>query len=173
MKVSTSVIAIFDCSKERAFKAPILGDATRFLNGYLFQPPVIRFEEDETWGEVNGFRYPVIKGSWLAKEHRIFTDTILEREENEYWRWEVTDFTSWLLFFAKKGVGEWKVREIAEQKMEVTYSYTYDSKAFWLYPINLLFVKVQLRGMMKKAIKGIRQQAESGEPLYYEKLRSK
>ena len=169
MRASTSISSEFKCSIERAFKSPILGDATKFLNGYLLQPPVIGFEEDESWGEPGGFRYPIIQGNLLFKSHRSFLDTIVEREENHYWKWELTDFSSPLLFFAKRGIGEWEVEELAPHKINVRYSYTYFAKSIIAYPINWLFVKIQLRGMMKKAIKGIKLQAESGERLYYEK----
>ena len=33
MSVSIEITDIFDCSLERAFKAPILGDATKFMKG--------------------------------------------------------------------------------------------------------------------------------------------
>lgn len=170
MKVSTTVTATFNCSLDRAFKTPILGDATQFLNGFLFQPAVIRFEEDETWakGQVNGYRYPVIKGNLIPKSSRIFTDTIVERVENSYWKWEVTDFTTIFLFFAYKGVGEWTVQEVKKEQILVHYKYTYYSKNSFTHLINWLFIKIQLRGTMKKAIKGIKRQAESNEVLHYE-----
>ena len=41
------------------------------------------------------------------------------------------------------------------------YGYTYFSKNLLWHPINWLFVKIQLQGMMKKALIGIKAQAES------------
>lgn len=169
MKTSVTVTSVFNCSQERAFKAPMLGDATKFLNGYLFQPPVIRFEEDETWGEINGYRYPVIKGSLFFKSHRLFTDTITEKKPNDSWRWELTNFTSPFLFFPKIGIGEWKVTPINENTHSIKYTYTFYSKNAFLQPINWLFMKIQYKGMMKKAIKGIKLQAESNNDFYYKK----
>lgn len=167
MKSTTQVSAIFNCSLERAFQAPILGDATQFLNGYLLQPPVIRFEDDETWGQVNGIRYPVVKANFLFKESRIFLDEILKREENKYWKWQVYKFTTWTLFFVKKGIGEWKVEQLADNEIKVNYTYSYYPKHVIYYPLAFLFVKIQIKGMMKKAIRGIKLQAESGNPFVY------
>ena len=65
MKVSVHKKSIFSCEVERAFKAPILGDATQFLNGYLFQPPIIGFENDENWGLLNSVRYPLVRGKFF------------------------------------------------------------------------------------------------------------
>ena len=79
MRVSCKIKDVFDCSLERAFKSPILGDATKFMKGYLFQPPVTRFEYDKTWGQINGKRYPINNGNLLVKKGRMFKDVILER----------------------------------------------------------------------------------------------
>ena len=78
MSFSFKITDVFECSLERAFKAPILGDATKFMKGYLFQPPVTGFEDDKTWGEVNGLRYPINNGNILVKKGRMFKDVILE-----------------------------------------------------------------------------------------------
>lgn len=160
MKASVKLKAIFNCNIERAFKAPILGDATKFLNGYLFQPPIIGFDDVENWGNINGERVPIIKGNIIVKSHRIFTDKITERNENKNWKWELSNFTSIYLFFAYKAVGEWEVNEILRDKIFVVYKYSYFSKNILCHPINWLFVKIQLKGMMRKAIKGIKKQAE-------------
>ena len=77
---------VFHTTVERAFQTPIIGDARTFLTGYRFQPPVIDFEDDETWGKVHGIRYPVTKGNFWIPAGRLFTDEILVRKENEYWK---------------------------------------------------------------------------------------
>ena len=74
MQLTVQFTTTFQTTQERAFKASILGDATKFLNGYRFQPPVIGFEEDETWGTVGGVRYPVTKGNFWLPKGRMFTD---------------------------------------------------------------------------------------------------
>ena len=117
---------------ERAFKAPILGDATKFMKGYLFQPPVTGFEDDKTWGKINGIRYPINNGNFLVKKGRMFKDVILERIENKYWKWTIYDFEFNSLFFIQKAIGEWNVEELNENKIQITYTYTYYSKK-WIY----------------------------------------
>jgi len=89
MSFSNKITDVFECSLERAFKAPILGDATKFMKGYLFQPPVTGFGDDKTWGEINGIRYPISEGNLLVKKGRIFKDVILERVENKYWKYQI------------------------------------------------------------------------------------
>ena len=168
MKVSSELIGNFNCSIERAFKSAILGDATKFLNGYLFQPPVTMFEEDSSWGNIEGYRYPVTEGGLFMKSGRIFLDEILEKEENKYWKWKVYNFENNSLFFTSKGIGEWSVLDAKENQVVVSYKYTFYSKNIFLHPLNWLFVKIQWRGMMKKALIGIQKQAESKETFYYE-----
>jgi len=168
MNVSFKINDVFDCSLERAFKAPILGDATKFMKGYLFQPPVTGFEDDKTWGQINGIRYPINNGNLLVKKGRMFKDVILERVENKYWKWTIYDFEFKTLFFISKAIGEWYVEAINENKIEVTYIYTYYSKNRLYSPLTWLLVNIQIRGIMKRAIKGIREQALSNEPFIYE-----
>lgn len=168
MKTKVELSDVFNCSQERAFKAPILGDATRFLNGYLFQPPIIGFERDETWGQVNGLRYPVTNGNIFMPSGPFMADEVLQRVENKYWQWSIYDILPKALFFMNRGVGEWTVKPLSENRMSVTYSYTFHSRNWFEYLITKVFAIVQWRGMMKKAMKGIRLQAESNEPFIYE-----
>ncbi len=167
-QIRTEIRATFRCSLERAFKAPILGDATQFLNGYRFQPGVIAFEEDATWGQPQGVRYPVTAGSLLVRKGRVCKDEILQRVENEYWQWTIYNFETNTLFFATRAVGEWYVRQISPGIVDVRYVYTYDSRNWLTHPLNWAFGKVQMQGMMQKAIHGIQQQAESGCDFVYE-----
>ena len=99
MKVKFEIKDLFNCSIERAFKAPILGDATKFMKGYLFQPPVSGFEADTTWGQIKGLRFPITKGNFIVNKGRLFRDEILERIENKYWRWTICNFEIKSLFF--------------------------------------------------------------------------
>ena len=169
MRHTVSFNATFHCSKERAFKAPILGDATKFMTGYRFQPPVVGFEEDDTWGQVNGIRYPVTQGNFWLPKGRIFTDKILERNENESWTWMIYDFNIPLMFFAKKAVGEWRVSVKAPAQITVYYAYTFYSKNMVFHLATLLFCWLQWRGMMQQALQGIEEQAESGKGFVYER----
>jgi hypothetical protein len=169
MKIRIEITTIFLCSAERAFKCPILGDATKFLTGYLFQPPVIGFEDDTTWGEIGGIRYPITNGNFFMPKGRIFTDTILGREDDKMWKWMIYDFKVPLMFFAEKAIGEWKVIPVSGNKMRVKYSYTFYSKNIFYHLFTVLFVLVQWKGMMKKALRGMSKMAESNEIFVYEK----
>lgn len=168
MKFSFKLKDVFDCSLERAFKAPILGDATKFMKGYLFQPPVTGFEDDRTWRQVNGKRYPINNGNLLVKKGRMFKDVILERVENKYWKWKIYDFKFKTLFFINKAIGEWDVQELNENKIEVTYTYSYYSKNWLSNPFTWLLVKIQIQGTMKRAFLKIKKQAQSNDPFIYE-----
>ncbi len=113
-------------------------------------------------------RYPLSAGNWLTPKSNIFTDQILERRENEYWRWTIYDFKMPALFFAKSAVGEWWVAQHPSGGWQVTYRYTFQpSHAIWR-PLTWLFVRVQWSGMMRKAMQGIKKQAESRAPYVYE-----
>ena len=167
MKYSYTLKDIFKCSQERAFQAPILGDATKFMKGYLFQPPVTGFEEDQTWGEINGLRYPINNGNLLVKKGRMFKDVILQRDENKYWKWTIYDFEFKTLFFIERAIGEWEVKKLSNDKIEVVYTYTYYSKKKIFNPLTWLLVNIQIKGIMIRALSGIKKQAESSEEFVY------
>ena len=84
------------------------------MKGYLFQPPVTGFEEDQTWGEINGLRYPINNGNLLVKKGRMFKDVILQRDENKYWKWTIYDFEFKTLFFIERAIGEWEVKKLSK-----------------------------------------------------------
>lgn len=123
--VSVSLADTLRCSVERAFAAPIRGDATRFLSGYRLQPPITGFEDDATWGQPGGVRYPVTKGAFLLPPGRLLTDTVLERVEGERWTWEISDFAPPSMFFVDRAVGRWRVLADRDGAVPVTFSYEY------------------------------------------------
>lgn len=167
MKTSYSLTAHFNCSLERAFKTPILGDATQFLTGYGPIPPVIRFEEDETWGKAGGYRYPIAQGNFFAKEGRTGFDEIKVRDENKYWKWQVQEFGQASLFFATKAVGEWWVKQISEEKIEVKWTYNWHARNIFTWGINWGFVKLIWGGIMRRGLKNMQKYAEGdGEWVY-------
>lgn len=168
MKIKATLSDKFYCSIGRAFKTPILGDATQFLNGYFLQPPVVGFEDDSTWGKPGGIRYPVTNGNILTPKGRLFTDKIITRNENEIWKWVIYDFKVPLMFFAAKAMGEWEIVAAKENSIAVRYSYTFYSKNIFYHLFTILFVTMQWKGMMKKALRAIKAQAESDAPLVYE-----
>ena len=53
-------------------------------------------------------------------------------------------------------------------KIEVSYTYTYYSKKKIFNPLTWLLVKVQIKGIMLRALPGIKQLAQSGEDFVYE-----
>ena len=168
MKSSYVIQDVFHCSLERAFKAPMLGDATRFMKGYLFQPPVSGFDEDDTWGNEHDVRYPLSNGNLFVPKGRMFRDVILVKAEQKYWKWKLHAFKLKAMFFVDHAIGEWTVALRSENIVSVEYRYTYSAK-HWLYaPVLWLFVQIQIRGIMLRAIKGIKEQAESANPFIYE-----
>jgi len=138
------------------------------MKGYLFQPPVTGFEDDKTWGQIDGIRYPINNGNLLVKKGRMFKDVILVRTENKYWKWTIYDFEFKTLFFIEKAIGEWELKKLEENKVEVIYTYTYYSKKKIFNPLTWLLVNIQIKGIMVRALAGIKQQAQSGEDFVYE-----
>ncbi len=67
-------------------------------------------------------------------------DTLLERMENQYWKFQVDEFQSWMLGFYKF-VGEWKTTELEQNKILINYTYHLYAKTPLLYPLNWLFAK--------------------------------
>ena len=159
---------IFNCSLRRAFQSPILGDATRFLSGYRLQPGIVGFENDSTWGQTGGLRYPVTLGNFLVPRGRLLTDRIVERTENSRWQWEISDFRGSLQYLVEKATGRWELIPLDSGRVEVVYSYRYYPKHVALYPALLLFSKLQLEGMHRKAFREIQLFAESNALLKYE-----
>ena len=170
MPITVAISETFHCATSRAFKAPILGDATKFLDGFGFQPPIVAFREDETWGQANGIRYPLTEGNWFTPAGVLLTDQILERMENKYWKWTIFDFRPPSLFFANRAIGEWEVQEIENHQVRVRYAYTFYPKNWLYYLITWVFCQTQWKGMMKRAMKGIKKQAESDEQFIYETI---
>ncbi len=168
MSTKISLNDVFNCSLDRAFKSPILGDATQYLNGYFLQPPVVGFEEDETWGKVEGYRFPITNGNLVLKQGRIFKDKILERVENKSWKWVIYNFEVNSLFFAEKAIATWKVKYLDENKYEVEYSYEFYARNMFLQPVNWLFMHLQYKGMMNKALSAIKAFAESKQGFLYD-----
>ena len=109
----------------RAFSAPILGDAKLYLNGYRLQPAIVSFDDDSTWGQPDGLRYPVTNGNFLIPKGRLLTDVILERVENSMWRWQISDFRAKSMFFTSHAVATWKVAETSNGSVDVVFSYRY------------------------------------------------
>lgn len=167
MKTEYTVTSVFRCSLERAFKAPILGDATKILPGYVVIPPVVGFVDDDTWGQVGGHRVPVFKGSLFNPAGPQTFDQILVREENRYWKWQLDDLP-WSMSFLKKCQGEWWCTDNGDNTITVTWTYTLFSTNILLHPITYLFTKIFWGGLQRQGIRQIKAIAESGEAFLYQ-----
>lgn len=166
MKVKSIVTTVIHCSLERAFKTPILGDATIILAGNHFIPPVTHFTDDSTWGKVGGFRIPHSGKSIFNMGGEVGLDTILERIENKYWKWELGDFRQWSLGFSKFQ-GELSFTDIKDGSIHVEWVYSLYSKHVLLYPFYWLFAVIVWKNHMKKALSIIKMLAEAEAPYVY------
>lgn len=101
MKTTVAVEETFNCPLERAFKTPILGDATQFLVGYGLVPAVEKFTDDSTWGKPGGQRIPHSARNLVSKGGEIGVDEVYAREENRYWKWGVAEFRQWSMGFTE------------------------------------------------------------------------
>ena len=166
MKTVISVQSTFHCSLERAFKTPILGDATQFLVGYGPVPAVVKFTEDETWGQTGGTRVPHGAKNLFTKGGAIGLDQIYERQENSYWQWGVADFYQWSMGFTEFR-GELFFEEVKKGQVNVRWVYTLYSKSIPAYPFNWLFGKIFWKGQMRIGIRNMKAFAESDARLLY------
>ncbi len=157
---------IYRCSLERAFKTPLLCDVTKVHTGFGVMPKVTHCTEDENWGQVGGSKKIHAAKSWTQKGGFISMDTVLERIENSYWKFEVSDFQSWMLGFTKF-TAEWKTTELEANRVRVDYTYTLTSGNVFLAPLNWIFAKTFWKIYMKRVLKIVRELAENNEPYMY------
>ncbi len=167
MKTIVAVEATFHCSLERAFKTPILGDATQFLTGYGLAPAVVKFTDDSTWGQPGGRRIPHSAKNLISKGGEIGVDEVYARDENKYWKWGVAEFRQWSMGFTEFQ-GELFFEEISDNVVKVRWVYTLYSNSLLAYPFHWFFGKVFWKGQMKRAIRRMKGYAESGEVFLYE-----
>lgn len=166
MQTKIKVTAIYNCSLERAFKTPILCDVSKVHTGFGIMPKVTHCTKDENW-EKPGFGKKVYAAkSFTQKGGFASVDTVLERIENKYWKFQVNEFQSWMLGFSKF-IGEWQTTEIEKNKILVEYTYTLYSDIGLLYPLNLLFAKIFWKTYMKRVLENVRQLAYNNEPYLY------
>lgn len=79
-KIQTT--AIYHCSLQRAFKAPILCDVTKVHTGFGLMPKVTGTTNDKDWGRVGAVKNIYAAKSLTFKGGKVSTDKILERIEN-------------------------------------------------------------------------------------------
>lgn len=164
-KIHTTTI--YNCSLERAFKAPILCDVTKVHTGFGLMPAVTKTTNDENWGEVGSIKNIYATKSLTFKGGEISTDEVIERIENKYWKVEVGNFKSWMLNIWKFTF-EWTTTEIKPNKIQINYDYTIHGKGILLIPFQWLFANAFYKMYMKHVLENVRKMAEGNEPFLYE-----
>ena len=167
MEIKIKVSTTYKCSLERAFKTPMLCDVSKVHTGFGLMPKVTHSTEDENWGKIGSSKKVFASKSLTQKGGFASVDKIFERIENNYWKFQVDDFQSWMLGF-HKFVGEWKTTEIEPSHVLVEYTYTLHSNNPLFYPLNWLFAKTFWKTYMKRVLENVRQMAYKNEPYKYE-----
>ena len=96
MKVSKKHTISINSSIEKTYKAPIYLDVKKIMTGYGPLPKSEGVKDDETWANPKGERTVLAFGKKLCNER------IIERIENKYWKYELTNFTQKSFFSSKK-----------------------------------------------------------------------
>lgn len=163
-KIHTSTL--YFCSLERAFKAPILCDVRKVHTGFGLMPKVVKTTDDADWGKPGSVKKVYAGKSLTFQGGLIATDKIIERIENQYWKVEVGNFTSWMLDIWLFTF-EWKTTELAPGKIRINYDYTIHGKGFLFVPFQWLFANVFYKMYMKQVLENVRTMAEGDEPFLY------
>lgn len=166
MEIKIKVSTTYKCSLERAFKTPLLCDVSKVHTGFGLMPKVTHSTEDEKWGQIGSSKKVYAAKSLTQKGGFASVDKIFERIENEYWKFQVDNFQSWMLGFYKF-VGEWKTTEIEINNILVEYTYTLYSGNPLFYPLNWLFAKTFWKTYMKRVLENVKQMAYDKEPYKY------
>ena len=166
MKIKVKISTTYNCSLERAFKTPILCDVSKVHTGYGLMPKVTHCTEDDNWGQVGSSKKVFAAKSLTQKGGFASVDKVLERIDNKYWKFEVSNFQSWMLGFSRF-TGEWQTTEIEQNKILVEYTYTLHSDIALLYPLNWLFARTFWKTYMKRVLENVRQMAYKNEPYKY------
>lgn len=167
MEIKIKVTTTFHCSLERAFKTPLLCDISKVHTGFLLMPKITHSTDDENWGKIGSSKKIHAAKSLTQKGGFASVDSILERVENTYWKFQVDDFQSWMLGFYKF-VGEWKTTEINPNQILVEYTYTMHANKSLYYPLNWLFAKTFWSIYMKRVLNNVKQMACNNEPYMFE-----
>lgn len=167
MKTKVRLSTIYNCTLESAFKTPLLCDVSKVHTGYGIMPKVTHCTDDQNWGQVNSSKKVYAAKSLTQKGGFASVDKVLERIENKYWKFEVSDFQSWMLGFSKF-TGEWQTTEIDKNKILVEYTYTLHSDIALLYPLNWLFAKTFWKTYMRRVLENVRQMVYNKEPCIYD-----
>ena len=167
METKVKVSTIYNSSLERTFKTPLLCDVSKVHTGYGIMPRVTHCTEAENWGEVGSSKKVYVAKSLIQNGGFASVDKVLERIENKYWKFEVSDFQSRMLGFSKF-TGEWQTTEIEKDKILVEYTYILQSDITFLYPLNWLFAKTFWKIYMKRVLYNVKNMVYDKEPYKYD-----
>lgn len=160
------VSSIYKCSLERAFKTPMLCDISKIHTGFGIMPRVTHSTNDAEWGKPGSSKSIFTAKTLTQKGGFSSIDRILERNENQYWKFQVDTFQFWVMGF-QKFVGEWKTTRLETDKVLVEYVYSLYSNNILLYPLNLLFAKTFWKIYMKRVLRNVKVLAYNKEPYIY------
>jgi hypothetical protein len=167
MHTKVSITTIFKCSLERAFKTPMLCDVAKVHTGFIgMMPKVTHCTDDEQWGKPGGSKKIFVAPSLTQKGGWAFTDKVVERIENKYWKIELSEFHI-PMFGLTRFVGEWQTTQLEENKINVDYTYTLISNIPLLYPLHWRFAKTFWKLYRKQVTENIREMAYNNEPYIY------
>ena len=167
MKVlKVEVQTIFHCTLEQAFKTPFLCDVSKVHTGYGFMPGITHCTEDEYWGIPGHSKKVFAKKSLFHKGGWVSMDKVLKRNEDVFWKIEVSQFQTWILGFTKF-VGEWHTSRLKENEIQITYKYYLYADKLFLFPLQWVFAKVFWPKYMKQVVENIRNMIDQNEPYLY------
>ena len=158
--------AIFNCSLERAFQAPMLSDVSKVHTGYGLMPKITHVADDENWGQIGSTKKVYAVNTFIQKGGFVSMDKVIERIENERWNIEVYDFQSWMLGYYKFS-GEWKTKELESNKIRIDYKYQLHYKGIMFYPLAWMFAHLFWKKYMKQVLENVRNLAYSNDPFMY------
>lgn len=166
MKYKIIVETTYHCALEQAFKTPMLCDVSKVHTGHGLMPKVTHCTEDENWGQPGSSKKVFVGKSPTFKGGESSVDNVIERIENKYWKIEINNFKAPMFGFTKFE-GEWETKEIKENTIAVTYTYTLYAGNFLLYPINWLIARLFWKKYMKHVLENIRSMIQNNEPYLY------
>jgi len=167
MDFQIHITAIYNCTLERAFKAPVLGDLTKVHTGFGPLPAVTGTTNDENWGKVGAIKNILAARSLTFCGGEVSTDKIVERIENEYWKLQVGNFKTWMFQIWQFTV-EWATKELGPNLIQIRYSYTVHANGVLLIPFQWLFAKLFFKRYMRQVLENVRKMAEGDEPFLFD-----
>jgi len=158
--------AIFNCSLERAFQAPMLADVTKIHTGYGLMPKITHVTDDGNWGQIGSTKKVYAAKNFSQKGGFVSMDKVVERLENERWNIEVYNFQSWMLGYYTFS-GEWKTKELEPNQIRIDYKYQLHFKGILFYPLAWMFAHLFWKKYMKQVLENVRKLAYSNGPFMY------